>query len=85
MESLRKIRDAAVRAAREELPEPVAFDTVQAAVYVGLTRKQLEHLRVRGGGPRFAKLGRHVRYLRSDLDAWLHSHRVANTSKGVQS
>ena len=81
MDSLRKIRDAAVRAAREELPEPVALDTPQAAVYVGLTRKQLEHLRVRGGGPRYIKLGRHVRYLRADLDSWLQSHRVANTSE----
>ena len=79
--SLRKIRDAAVRAAREELPDPVAYDTPQASAYCGLERQQLERLRVHGGGPRYIKLGRLCRYLRADLDAWLQAHRVANTSQ----
>jgi excisionase family DNA binding protein len=28
----------------------------------------------KGTGPRFAKVGRHVRYRRSDVEAWLDSH-----------
>jgi predicted DNA-binding transcriptional regulator AlpA len=76
----RKDKDDEARRARRELPEPAALDTYQAAHYVGLDRKQLERLRSEGGedpqrnGPPFRRFGRHVRYLRKDLDAWLESH-----------
>jgi excisionase family DNA binding protein len=30
--------------------------------------------RYRGGGPRFVKVGRHVRYRPEDVDAWLDAH-----------
>ena len=83
MSSRRNLRDAALLAARSELPTPEYLDTVQAAAYVGLTRKQMEHLRVRGGGCPYSKIGRHVRYRVADLDAWMASGRVDN-STGVQ-
>jgi predicted DNA-binding transcriptional regulator AlpA len=82
--SLRTAKDEAVRQAREELPQPIAFNTHQTAVATGFTRKQLEHMRTRGSGPQFVKIGRHVRYLRADIEAWLASHRVANTAQEVQ-
>lgn len=81
MSSRRNLRDAALRDARAELPTPEYLDTVQAAAYVGLTRKQMEHLRVRGGGCPYSKIGRHVRYRRSDLENWMADRRVTNSSE----
>lgn len=30
----------------------------------------------KGTGPRYVRVGRHVRYRQSDIDAWLDSHSV---------
>ena len=46
------------------------LSTDQAAFYVGLSRRTLEKMRIRGGGPRYRKHGRYVRYHIVDLDAW---------------
>lgn len=81
--SLRDYKDEAVRQARAELPEPGWFDTHQAAAYLMVTRKQLEHWRSSGGGPPFSYIGRHVRYSRVDLDAYMAQRRVENTAQGV--
>lgn len=43
----------------------------QAAAYVKLTKNTLDTYRSRGGGPRFHRNGRTVRYRRSDLDAYV--------------
>ena len=45
--------------------------TADAATYLGLSGRTLEAKRVTGGGPKFLKLGRAVRYDVDDLDAWL--------------
>ena len=45
--------------------------TLEAAKHVGLSTSTLAKLRVFGGGPRYAKLGRRVVYASTDLDAWL--------------
>lgn len=59
-----------------------ALNTEQAAAYTGLAEKTLEGLRCRGGGPRFVRYGRKaVRYLVSDLDAWMRSRVVSSTSE----
>lgn len=56
-------------------------DTPQAAQYLGdLKPETLEAWRCRGGGPRFVKLGRSVRYRESDLDAFIESRLRASTS-----
>lgn len=55
------------------------LDTIQAAEYLGLQKTTLEAWRCRGGGPRFVKLGRSVRYRQSDLDAWIESRIRDNT------
>jgi excisionase family DNA binding protein len=34
----------------------------------------LANWRYQGKGPRFVKVGRHVRYRRSDVEAWLELH-----------
>jgi hypothetical protein len=42
----------------------------EAAYLAGLSVRTFESLRLRGGGPPFAKLGRAVRYRRGDVLTW---------------
>lgn len=51
-----------------------------AAGYLGVTSGMLRGLRVRGGGPVFAKVGRLVRYRLSSLDAWVKENERRSTS-----
>ena len=60
---------------------PPALTTKQAAQYTGLAEPTLASLRCRGGGPPFVKYSRKaVRYLISDLDAFMAEKRILNTS-----
>ncbi len=49
----------------------------EASEYIGMSESWLRHNRISGqrfgrvAGPRFIKVGRSVRYLKEDLDAWL--------------
>lgn len=61
--------DEIIRAAKAKKGSPF-LNTAQAAFYVGLSRRTLEKMRLVGGGPRFRKHGRYVRYHIDDLDAW---------------
>lgn len=48
--------------------------TPEAAAYLGLSRRTLETLRLRGNGPEYSAPRGHrriVRYLREDLDTWM--------------
>lgn len=56
-------------------------DTEEAAEHVSLAIPTLEKMRVYGGGPRFAKRGRSVRYRLSDLDTWMEAGLVSSTSQ----
>ncbi|UNK77898.1 helix-turn-helix domain-containing protein [Sphingopyxis granuli] len=62
---------------------PEIFDTGGAASYVGLAPNTLEKMRTFGTGPRYAKLGRAVRYRRADLDAYINDRLVSSTSEQV--
>ncbi|NBN77300.1 helix-turn-helix domain-containing protein [Microvirga tunisiensis] len=49
-------------------PDPSALLTeAQAAEFLHVSRRSLQAWRVRGGGPRFVKVGKLVRYRRADL------------------
>ncbi len=49
----------------------------QAAEFLGLTKKALEHLKRQGEGPPFIYINRsNVRFRPEDIDAWLESKRV---------
>ncbi len=61
-----------------------ALNEEEAAEYIGMSRSFLRQSRVYGNragrtrAPPFTRLGpRTIRYLRSDLDEWLESGRVA--------
>ena len=62
-------------------PLPEYLTTVEAASYLGLSRQYLEILRHRGDGPEYIKLGRAVRYKRTDLDDWMADHRRRHTAE----
>jgi len=58
-------------------------DTAEAARYLGLSRSTLEKFRVYGGGPRYHKYLKVVRYRPEDLDAWL-SERLCESTSSVR-
>ncbi len=57
---------------------PRAISEIEAAKYIGMSRSFLAQARMDGNrdkrtpAPPFIKIGRSVRYLREDLDAWLN-------------
>lgn len=55
----------------------------EAAAYLKLGKPTLDRYRVKGGGPKFGKLGSAVRYRRADLDTWLESKLVSSTSEAA--
>jgi hypothetical protein len=58
-----------------------ALPEADAATYIGWSRSYLRHERMRphgGNGPPFIRVGRSIRYLVADLDAWLTWHRVGD-------
>jgi hypothetical protein len=69
---------AALAAARQQWPEWMPPET--AAEYIEGSTSTLAKLRLKGGGPRFCRIGRAIRYRRLDLDDWLLSTRRRSTS-----
>ena len=79
---------------RERKPESSveqrAFSEREAAAYLSVSRSFLAQGRMHGDregrtpAPPYVKLGRTVRYLKDDLDAWLEEHRqpIKNTANG---
>ena len=66
--------DDITRAADAKKGSPF-LNTAQAAYYVGLSRRTLEKMRTHGGGPRFRRHGRYIRYHIDDLDLWSQGER----------
>lgn len=60
-------------------------DERQAAVRLAVSVRTLQQWRVSGGGPRFAKIGRCVRYRASDLEAFVVANLRAHTSEEARS
>ena len=52
----------------------------QTAAYLGLSKSTLDKLRVFGGGPAYAKLGRRVTYSQQDIDRWVAGKQRLSTS-----
>jgi predicted DNA-binding transcriptional regulator AlpA len=63
-------------------PDPdTALNENQAADFLGASVRTLQAWRVRGGGPRYVKIGRSVRYQRRELMAFQKAHTVGSTSE----
>lgn len=60
---------------------PRAMTEADASSYTGMSREFLRQSRMHGRrvrrtpGPAFVKIGKSVRYMRDDLDAWLMANR----------
>ncbi|UQV19653.1 helix-turn-helix domain-containing protein [Brevundimonas albigilva] len=59
------------------------IDDVEAAEMLGLSRSYLRQLRLRGGGCRFSRFGRAVRYRVGDLLAWANDNSASSTSEAA--
>jgi hypothetical protein len=64
----------------EALETDVLLNEQQAAQRLNVAVKTLQKWRVVGGGPRFVKLGRCVRYSASDLEDFITAHTVPHTA-----
>jgi predicted DNA-binding transcriptional regulator AlpA len=53
---------------------PRLMDQATLAEYLGKSQAWAERARWEGTGPRFLKLGRHVRYRASDVLEWLEAN-----------
>jgi excisionase family DNA binding protein len=53
----------------------------EAAKMLRLSERTLERLRLQGGGPRYVKANRSVRYREADLEAWIEKRVVSSTSE----
>ncbi len=67
--------------------DPIHNDS-SAGSYLGgeddpVTPRTMQRMRSEGWGPVFLKIGRKVRYRRSDLDAWLDAQKRRSTSEEV--
>lgn len=56
------------------------YTTEEAAALLGISPRTLETARQRGGGPRYYRVGRCVRYAKSDLIAYLAKRLRKSTS-----
>lgn len=54
--------------------------TNQAAAMLVMSADELARLRMTGGGPKFIKIGRRVRYRTTDIEEWLSLRTYENTS-----
>lgn len=52
----------------------------EAALYVNSSTSTLAKRRLTGGGPRYCRIGRAIRYSRQDLDEWLNATARRSTS-----
>ncbi len=53
----------------------------EAAEYLRSSKSTLAKRRLTGGGPQYLRIGRAIRYARSDLDEWIASTARHSTSE----
>jgi hypothetical protein len=58
-----------------------ALNENRAAEFLGVSVRTLQAWRVRGGGPRYCKIGRAVRYQRRSLVSFQQEHTVSSTTE----
>jgi predicted DNA-binding transcriptional regulator AlpA len=70
-----------------ESPEARALNpwltTGEAAEHTKLSESLLEKARCNGSGPPYSKKGKSVRYLKSDVDAWMAAGKRNSTCRAV--
>lgn len=59
-----------------QTPTAATLTERESAAHVGYSVAYLRAARRAGRGPAYIRVGRTIRYLPRDLDAWLEAHRV---------
>jgi len=57
------------------------LNTIEAAKFLGCTKRKLESDRIKGGGIRYIKIGRCVRYDIQDIEIYIEKNKVSSTSQ----
>jgi excisionase family DNA binding protein len=60
------------------------ISTREAARRLAVSKSFLEKVRLKGGGPRFVKVGKVVRYQIADLNAWTSARAFESTAQYVR-
>jgi len=63
------------------LPSHIYFDTPGAALRLGVSPRTLSDYRLRGGGPKWVRIARAIRYRADWLDQWADDKAVTSTSQ----
>lgn len=72
--------------AAPETPVRQLLNNDETADMLNVSRRTLPVWRVQGKGPKFIKIGKLVRYERTEIEAWILANTHANTSRnGAQS
>jgi hypothetical protein len=71
----------AMQATSIALDLDTALNESQAAQFLGVSVRTLQAWRVRGGGPRYCKIGRAVRDQRRELVSFQEAHTVGSTTE----
>jgi excisionase family DNA binding protein len=53
----------------------------EVAELLGIAERSMESWRLRGGGPRYVRVGRLIRYRHTDVSAWLAARERSSTSE----
>lgn len=61
--------------------DKILLNEAEVAEMTGLSKRTLQAWRYRGGGPPFIKLGRAVRYRKSDIVEWINEQAVRSTAE----
>lgn len=68
----------------EQAPLDTLFDQVTPAAILGCSCALMERNRWKGGGVPFLKVGRSVRYKKSDILSWLEQHKAVTSTSAVR-
>jgi hypothetical protein len=74
-------RASDLRSASFSIPPHTYFDTPAAARRLGVSPRTLVDYRSRGGGPKWVRIARAVRYRADWLDQWADDKAVTSTSQ----
>lgn len=72
-----------MRNSPQEAPATALLSPEQLAAELGIPVATVYAWRYRGTGPRGIKVGRHVRYRITDVDAWLEAHADPSPAGGA--
>ena len=64
------------KAKHADRSKPSLMNTFEAAAWLRLSPGHLMNMRSQGTGPDFCRLGKSIRYSRTDLQAWVERGRI---------